>query len=212
MNLGYSKSKEDTIDKELIDEPISVDNYIGDKYQEEIKEEPKQEEVETPAEEDEEPSLDNSGAYNNSDIKVDHLSDEEAYSIVSNEPTKIYPVYADEYKDISLELGEYRDVIGGTFNSITSVTIDSDGRYVELIKYLKAQKVSDLFDKDVILKENNRKISGREYVKNIVIPKFRENTSAHVYTLEELNNIYLDQIVEKEKEKGNILSRIFKRK
>ena len=202
MHLGYSKSKEDTIDPELIDEPINDVSYIGDEPQEEIKEEPKQEE--------EEPTLDNTGVYTEDNIKVDKLSDEEAYSIVFNEPTKMVPLYAEEYKDISLDLGEYKSVIERGIQDICPVTVDSDGRYTELIKYLKAQKVSELFDKDIILKDGKR-ISGREYAKSIVIPQFLSNTVNEIHTLEELNKTYVDEIVEKENTNGNFLSKIFKK-
>lgn len=195
MNLV---SEDEEVDEELLDEPINNDiDYILDKKEEEVQEEP---------------TLDNKGVYNNSDIKVDHLSDDEAYSLVSNEPSQSIDTYADEYSEMSISVDEYKDVLEKGIQDIYPVTIDENGRYVELIKYLKLQNVSSIFDKDVILKENNARISGREYVKTYVIPKFMENSREHVYTFDELNNIYLDEIVEKEKDKGSFLSRVFKKR
>ena len=199
---------QEEVQENVTEEPTNV---VEESVQEEVKEEVKKPtsgpifpditKKEEEVEEESEPVLENTGAYTKNDIEVEGLSKEEKAS-----DEKLDWAYTVDIQEL---FDKYIRVFGrfGT-EPIHPVIIDKSGKEVEIVRYLEAQGASKLIDKQIETTEalDNKVMSGAEYIRSIVVPKFMENTVDNIYTLEQLNNMYVNQVTHKVADKRGLFS------
>ena len=189
------------------DEPKEEKPIVNLFKQEQVEpEENVQPQEEVVGEDDDEPTLSNTGSYSiPSEVQITKIGDE---PVVHKEDYILDPEY-EVYSNDDMAYVNHGIFERGGFDSLQSVITNDKGETTQLIKYLKGQHTESLFGKEVLLKDGTT-ISGEKYILTIVIPLFKANTVDNIYTLERVNNEQTDEIMDKVKDSHG-LSGFFKK-
>lgn len=153
--------------------------------------------------EDEFVSLD-TGSYKAIPVEVTGFDNDEVKSIVNAAPAG----QAMSMQDAVVALNEYEGLI--TANEAVQNVVNSNGESVSLIDYLKYEEVSKKvpFDSVVVLNDGSE-ITGKDFIKNYVIPVVKQNTQDNIVSVDQIVNNYSTQLRTAEPVKKGFFARLF---